>query len=123
MNINLEAAETNAVQAYSENQVQINSIVYERSLIVSKEEVISDLVIHDIQAIDDRYLQQLLQFNPEVVIIGHEQTGKFPPISIISTLSQHRVGIECMSIGAASRTYNVLLSEQRAVVAGFIFSK
>ncbi|WP_133135153.1 Mth938-like domain-containing protein [Legionella rowbothamii] len=122
MNINLEAAEKNAVQAYSENQVQIHSIVYERSLIVSKEEIISDLIIHDIQAIDDRYLQQLLQFNPEVVIIGHEQTGKFPPMSIISTLSQHRVGIECMSIGAASRTYNVLLSEQRAVVAGFIFS-
>lgn len=110
------------MQAYSENQVQIHSIVYERSLIVSKEEIISDLIIHDIQAIDDRYLQQLLQFNPEVVIIGHEQTGKFPPMSIISTLSQHRVGIECMSIGAASRTYNVLLSEQRAVVAGFIFS-
>ncbi|MDR3501636.1 MAG: MTH938/NDUFAF3 family protein [Legionella sp.] len=122
MNINLEAAEKNAVQAYSENQVQINSIVYARSLIVSREEVISDLVIHDIQAIDDQYLQQLLQFKPEVVIIGHEQTGKFPPMSIISTLSQHRVGIECMSIGAASRTYNVLLSEQRAVVAGFIFS-
>lgn len=122
MNINLEAAEKNAVQAYSENQVQINSITYERSLIVSQEEVISDLAIHDIQAMDEQYLQQLLQFNPEVVIIGHEQTGKFPPMSIISTLSQHRVGIECMSIGAASRTYNVLLSEQRAVVAGFIFA-
>ncbi|MFJ1267533.1 Mth938-like domain-containing protein [Legionella lytica] len=121
MNINLEAAENNAVQAYSENQVQINSITYERSLIVSQKEVISDLEIHDIQAIDEEYLQQLLQLNPEVVIIGHEQTGKFPPMSIISTLSQHRVGIECMSIGAASRTYNVLLSEQRAVVAGFIF--
>ncbi|WBV64673.1 hypothetical protein PGH43_07795 [Legionella pneumophila 130b] len=26
-----------------------------------------------------------------------------------------------MSIGAACRTYNVLLSEHRAVVAGFIF--
>ncbi|WP_058535055.1 Mth938-like domain-containing protein [Legionella saoudiensis] len=121
MNINLEAAEKNAVQAYSENQVQINSIVYERSLIVSKEEVITDLAIHDIQAIDEQYLQKLMQFNPEVVIIGHEHTGKFPPMSIISTLSQHRIGIECMSIGAASRTYNVLLSEQRAVVAGFIF--
>ena len=120
MNINLEAAEKNAVQAYSENQVQINSITYERSLIVSQEEVISDLAIHDIQAMDEQYLQQLLQFNPEVVIIGHEQTGKFPPMSIISTLSQHRVGIECMSIGAACRTYNVLLSENREVAAGII---
>ena len=39
----------------------------------------------------------------------------------MSLLSQQRIGIECMSIGAACRTYNILLSEHRAVVAGFIF--
>lgn len=122
MHINLEAAENHAVQAYSDNQIQINSIVYERSLIVSKTEIITELAIKDIQEINEQYLQQLIKFKPEVIIIGHENTGKFPPMSIISQLSQQRIGIECMSIGAACRTYNVLLSEERAVVAGFIFS-
>lgn len=122
MHINLEAAEKNAVQAYSDNQIQINSLVYERSLIVSKEEIISDLTIKDIQEIDAHYLHLLMQFNPEVIIIGHGNTGKFPPMSIVSQLSQQGIGIECMSVGAASRTYNVLLSEHRAVVAGFILS-
>lgn len=122
MNINLEAAEPHAVQAYSDNQVQINSIIYERSLIVSKEEIIADLSIQDIQAIDESYLQLLLQLKPELVIIGHGNSGKFPPFAIVSQLSQQRIGIECMSIGAACRTYNVLLNEQRAVVAGFIFT-
>jgi uncharacterized protein len=28
--------------------------------------------------------------------------------------------MECMSVGAACRTYNVLLSEERSVVAGII---
>jgi uncharacterized protein len=121
MHINLEAAENNAVQAYSDNQIQINSIVYGRSLIVSKEEIITDLTIKNIQDINEQYLQQLLQSKPEVIIIGHENTGKFPPIEIISQLSQQQIGIESMSIGAACRTYNVLLSEHRAVVAGFIF--
>jgi uncharacterized protein len=122
MHINLEAAENNAVQAYSEHQIQINSIIYERSLIVSKKEIISDLTILSIQEINEHYLQQIMSFQPEIIIIGHEQSGKFPPMSIISQLSQQRIGIECMSIGAACRTYNVLLSEERAVVAGFIFS-
>lgn len=122
MHINLEAAENNAIQAYSDNEIQINSIVYERSLIVSKEEIITDLAIKDIQEIDDHYLQQLMKFKPEVIIIGHKNTGKFAPITVISQLSQQRIGIECMSIGAACRTYNILLGEQRAVVAGFIFS-
>ena len=35
MNINLEATELHAVQAYSDKQIQINSIIYEKSLIVS----------------------------------------------------------------------------------------
>lgn len=120
MNINLEAAELHAVQAYSDNKIQINSIIYENSLIVSPKEIITDLAINNIEDIDAHYLSVLLKIKPELIIIGHKNTGKFPPLTIISELSQHRIGIECMSIGAACRTYNVLLSEHRMVVAGFI---
>lgn len=122
MHINIEAAEKNAVQAYDDHQVQINSIVYEGSLIVSREEIITDLTIKDIQEIDEHYLKLLTQFKSEVIIIGHENAGKFPPMHILSELSRQRIGMECMSIGAACRTYNVLLGENRAVIAGFIFS-
>lgn len=63
-----------------------------------------------------------MQVKPEIIIIGHENPGKFPPMEFMSHLSQLQIGMECMSIGAACRTYNVLLSENRAVVAGFIMS-
>ena len=113
MHINLEAAETHAVQAYSDNQIQIDSIVYERSLIVSKEEIIGRLK-KEIAGFTNDSRAQLIER------INGINTGKFPPMSLISKLSQLRIGIECMSIGAACRTYNILLGEQRAVVAGFI---
>ncbi|KTD68129.1 MULTISPECIES: Mth938-like domain-containing protein [Legionella] len=121
MNINLESAEQHAVQAYSDNKIQINSIVYERSLIVSKTEIISDLSIKNIEEIDAHYMNLLTQFKPEIIIIGHEHTGKLLPLSILRQLTQQGIGIECMSVGSACRTYNVLLSEHRAVIAGFIF--
>ncbi|QMT60402.1 Mth938-like domain-containing protein [Legionella sp. PC997] len=121
MKINLESAELHAVQAYSDNKIQINSIVYERSLIVSKTEIISDLPIKNIEEIDEHYMNLLTQFKPEIIIIGHEHTGKLLPLSIMKHFADQRIGIECMSIGAACRTYNVLLSEYRAVIAGFIF--
>ncbi|BCA95595.1 hypothetical protein TUM19329_19560 [Legionella antarctica] len=120
MHINLEATEQHAVQAYSDKKIQINSIIYETSLIVSKEEIISDVAINHIQDIDESYLNLLLKLKPELVIIGHKNAGTFPPMSIINQLASHHVGIEFMSIGAACRTYNVLLSEHRAVIAGFI---
>lgn len=121
MHISLEAAEKHAIQAYSDTSIQINSNIYSRSLIVSKQEIITDLTIYNIFDIDEQYLKLLTQFTPEIIIIGHQLLGKFPPPSIISSLSKNRIGIECMSIGAACRTYNILLSEHRNVIAGFIF--
>jgi uncharacterized protein len=121
MQINLEAAEKRAVQAYDEKRIQIDSIIYESSLIVSRNELISEVAIKKIGDMDEEYLQLLIQSKPELIIIGHEEPGVFPPFSLLSQLSKMRIGIECMSIGAACRTYNVLLSEDRFVVAGFIF--
>jgi uncharacterized protein len=121
MQINLEAAEEHAIQTYTDHQIQINSIIYERSLIVSRKEIITDIAITNIQELDEQYLDLLLQCKPELIIIGHNNLGSLPPMKIISQLSQKRIGMECMSIGAACRTYNILLSELRGVVAGFIF--
>ena len=122
MHIQLETTEKNAIDAYSQDQIQVNSIVYTQSLILSKEKIITNLSIKNIQEMDEFYVQQLLECQPEVIIIGHNHSGAFPPILIMSKLSQQGIGIESMSVGAACRTYNVLLNEQRAVVAGFIFS-
>ena len=44
------------------------------------------------------------------------------PMALIEYLANQRIGIEIMSIGAASRTFNVLLSEQRAVVLGIVLA-
>lgn len=120
MQINLEASEQHAVQSYGDTKIQINSVIYETSLIVSREEIITNLAIKKIELMDEQFVDFLLQCKPELIIIGHENPGKFPPMSIISQLSQKRIGMECMSLGAACRTYNVLLGEQRDVVAGFI---
>lgn len=119
MNINLEDSELHSIQAYDAHQIQINSIVYVHSLIVSREEIISDVAIKSIKDMNEEYIKLLLKHKPEVIIIGHQETAH-PPLDLISKLSQQRIGMECMSVGAACRTYNVLLGENRAVVAGFI---
>lgn len=120
MQINLESAEPHAIQAYNERVIQINGVSYEKSLIVSKEEIISDLTIKTIAEIDEAFMVLLMRSQPKIIIIGHEQSGRFPPIELISQLSKQGIGMECMSIAAACRTYNVLLGEQRAVVGVFI---
>jgi len=121
MQINLEAADNHSIKSYSDSQIKIQSTLYEDSFIVSRNEIIIPWPIHSLQELNEATMEPLLKFQPEIIIIGHNQPGILAPTAILEQLSKLRIGIECMSIGAASRTFNILLSEQRTVVAGFIF--
>lgn len=121
MQLHLEKPENHSIESYSETGIKINSQIYQKSLMVSQHSIISEISINSIKEIDESFIEQLNKFCPEIVIIGHNESGAFPPALVLSQLSRQRIGLECMSIGAACRTYNVLLSELRSVVAVFIF--
>jgi uncharacterized protein len=121
MHISLEHPQQHAIRAYSDDHIQINTILYQHSLIVSRQEIITELEMKHIKELDDAYIQLLLKHNPELIIMGHPDSGQFPPMDKVAHLSQLGIGLECMSIGAACRTYNVLLGEERHVVLGIVF--
>jgi uncharacterized protein len=120
MHINLETNDNNAIQAYSDLEIKVSSNLYQNSLIISSHEIISDWQISSIQQLDEASLEPLLRYDPKIIIIGHKQQGKFAPMPIITELANRRIGLETMSIGAACRTFNVLLNEHREVVIGLI---
>jgi len=45
---------------------------------------------------------------------------KFVPAALMRALIEQRIGVETMDTPAACRTYNVLVSERRAVVAALL---
>jgi uncharacterized protein len=120
MHISLETPEKHAISAYDEEQIQINSILYKKSFIVSRDVLITNSELSNIEAMTQSYLDSLIELNPEVIVIGHKNLGAFPPTNLLNQLVQKKIGFECMSLGAACRTYNILLGEDRHVVAGFI---
>ncbi len=122
MHINLESADKHTIQSYSDSEIKVNHILYQNSILISRNEIISPWDAHSVQELsNETILESLLKFNPEIIIIGHKQLGMPLPIDVIERLSKLRIGIENMSLGSACRTFNVLLGEQRAVVAGIIF--
>lgn len=120
MHIQLEAHDKHAIRSYTEQEITVGEIVYRQSIIVGRD-VISEWPVRSVQELNEKNLERILILEPEVIIVGYQQSGLFIPASILQYLSQQRIGIECMSIGAACRTFNVLLSEQRKVVAAIIF--
>jgi uncharacterized protein len=59
----------------------------------------------------------ILEFEPELVLIGTGQRQVFPEAAFGAQFLRSGIGFEVMNTGAACRTFNVLVSEQRRVVA------
>jgi uncharacterized protein len=122
MHIQLETPNNNTIRSYTDREITVGTTVYSNSVIISNHVIISSWPIDSVQALNETTLEPLLLLDPEIIIIGHQQLGTYTPMPVIHYLSKQRIGIECMSIGAACRTFNVLLGEGRKVIAGIIFS-
>jgi uncharacterized protein len=74
----------------------------------------------DFSKLTQAHFDELLQLQPELVIFGSGAKLRFPPPALLSGLIARRIGVESMDSAAACRTYNVLVSEGRTVVAALL---
>ncbi len=62
----------------------------------------------------------MLAHAPELVIFGSGERIRFVAPALLRPLIERGIGVETMDTGAACRTYNVLASEGRTVVAALL---
>jgi uncharacterized protein len=107
------------ITGYGEGWVRVNQERLAASFILTPQSVFKDWQPQRIEAMETSHLEPLFAIPAEVIIIGCGATQQFPPTAIWKALVQHGTGFEIMTTDAACRTYNVLLSEARPVVAAF----
>jgi len=90
------------------------------SFIISAERLITDWSPCRPEELQAEHLAAIIALNPEVVLLGTGQRLSFPPPALLHPLMEAGIGYEVMDSGAASRTYNVLHSEGRRVVAALL---
>ncbi len=110
----------NVINAYSDTEIIINRRPFTQSLIVSNFALIEDWPLQHIDELGPELLQPMLELQPEVILIGTGQNIQFPHPGTYASVINQGIGIEFMDSGAACRTYNILLSEERRVVAGIV---
>jgi len=103
-------------------QAQVNDRVLTRSCIVAPDTLIEDWLVRANQALLPTDLEPLLALNPELVVLGTGAMQVFPSAAVMAACLTRGIGIEVMTNAAAARTFNVLASEGRRVVAGFVLS-
>lgn len=108
------------ITAYDDSSVSINGKPFSQSLVVTSTRLNENWDITDIILLTSSHIEQVLCFQPELIIIGTGNKLVFPSIEIYSGIIEHGIGVDFMDTGAACRTYNILMSEGRDVVAGLI---
>lgn len=108
------------ITAYDDSSVSINGKTFSQSLVVTNTRLNENWDITDITLLTSSHIEQVLCFQPELIIIGTGNKLVFPSIEIYSGIIEHGIGVDFMDTGAACRTYNILMSEGRDVVAGLI---
>ena len=108
------------ITAYDKNCISINGKTFSKSLIVTTRQLQENWDIAAIESLQSNHINQVLSFNPELIIIGTGNSLVFPAIEVYSAIIKRGIGVDFMDTGAACRTYNILMSEGRDVVAGLI---
>jgi uncharacterized protein len=57
---------------------------------------------------------------PQFLLLGTGRTQIFPPADVRQAFNEAHIGLDVMDTGAAARTYNILLAEQRPVAAALL---
>jgi uncharacterized protein len=108
----------NLVRRYGGGQILIGAQVIERPCIVTPDQLLREWEVGLFDELSEAQLAPLLAFHAEIVLLGTGETQPYPSASLRRLLRTRAVALEYMSLGAACRTYNILASEQRVVVAG-----
>lgn len=76
--------------------------------------------LSELEGLNEASLAPLIEPAPEVVVIGFGAHQPLPNPRLMQWFHQRHIGLEIMTLDAACRTFNVLMSEQRRALGALI---
>src|ERR1700722_12224199 len=124
MKFTLDArAGINLIRAYSERELMIGERIVVGSCIVTADTLITDWSVTTPDELNLILLAPLLALTPQIVLLGAPAQSSAAPANLRSLLAQQGIALEVMDLGAACRTFNILVQEERRVAAALFLEK
>lgn len=95
---------------------------FSASIILTRDKVIDDWGVSDVTAMTPDHVEPIVTLKPDVVLLGTGARQRFPSQAVLAAFLQRGVGVEVMDNAAAARTWDILASEGRNVVAAFVLA-
>jgi uncharacterized protein len=110
-------AGANLVRSYSDTELRIGEQRVQRSCLVMAERLITDWPPASFDELAPPHLEAIFALGPELVLLGTGPVQRFASAAVRAEFARRGVGLEVMQLGAACRTFNVLVQEERRVLA------
>lgn len=105
------------IRAYTAGELRVNDDTYRDSVILTPTTVLRLPEIRNMDDLASLDPKRILSLEPELLLLGTGPRQIFPAGSFRAQFLSSGIGLEVMDTAAACRTFNVLVAEQRRVVA------
>ena len=110
----------NLITRHESGRLWVGSTPFEHSVLVPWAGEVQAWGAATTDELSAEHFERIAALRPEVVIFGSGPRLRFVSPALLRSLMALRIGVETMDTAAACRTYNVLVSEGREVVAALL---
>ena len=110
----------NTFTSYGEGFVEVNEKRFTSSILVMPEGAVLPWPPLSIDQVGADSFAEIIALKPEILLFGSGARLRFLHPRITRALTQAGIGVECMDMFAACRTYNILMSEERKVACALL---
>lgn len=109
------------ISGYGRGRFRLDGIEHNGSILILPDAVYP-WPVNDPSDVSAETLEPVLSFSPHpgFFILGTGAAQLFPDSALRNAFAKAGIGLEAMDTGAACRTYNVLLAEERIFAAALI---
>lgn len=108
------------IEAYASGLFRVSGIVHKNSILVFPDATLAWPVSDAGSLTPDAFQPIIARGGVEVLLLGCGARMALVPAGLRKALREAGIVVDAMDTGAACRTYNVLLSEERRVAAALI---
>ena len=117
MQLTRDSNAINFIRAWEPGRLRIGERWVSGNVLIAAERIIEAWTDVPPDRLTVADLEPALALEPTIIVLGTGTSRLLPDVELMASVAARSAGLEIMSTPAACRTFNVLLQEQRRVVA------
>jgi uncharacterized protein len=122
MQLTRDSSALHLIRAWEPGRLRVADRWVSGNVIIGTSDIVEDWTAIDPRELTIAELEPAFALEPTIIVLGTGSQRLLPDVELMAAAAQRSVGLEIMSTAAACRTFNVLLQEQRRVVAALFIS-